>query len=285
MAKSCGPAPGYGSLAKVNNLNIHVWQIGHGIPVVLLHGFMGMAYDWRFNIPEIGKQFSVYALDLPGFGYSDKPLNFDYTSDGYADFLVSFLNANNISRAVLIGNSMGGQIALMACLKFPERVAGLVLIDSGGYPHSVEFLPFKLLTVPVIGEISMALVNRTIIKIMLGKGIYFDGSFATDEVINSYHNVYSTVNARKMPPMIMRTIMKDEAHIASNLSQIKCHTLIIWGAEDKVISPSRAEMFRRDIKNASTLIMPQAGHMPQVEKSEAVNNAVINFVRQCPYGG
>lgn len=279
MGRSCRPALEYGTFTKINNLNIHVLAVGNGMPVVLIHGFMGMAYDWRFNIQELGKHFSVYALDLPGFGYSDKPLNFDYTSDGYADFMASFLNVYSIDRAVLIGNSMGGQIALMACLKFPERVAGLVLIDSGGYPHSVVFLPFKLLKVPVIGEISMAFINRTVVKIMLKRGIYFDGSFATDEVINNCHNVYGTVNARKMPPTIMRKIVKDEVCVASNLKNIKCPTLIIWGAEDKVISPARAEMFRRDIKNASALIIPQAGHMPQVEKSKSVNKAVIDFLR------
>jgi pimeloyl-ACP methyl ester carboxylesterase len=278
MGENCRPEIQRGTFRKINGLNIRVLAAGNGMPVVLIHGFMGMAYDWRFNIQELGKHFSIYALDLPGFGYSDKPLTFDYTSNGYAEFIVSFLNAHRINRAVLVGNSMGGQIALMACLKYPHRVAGLVLVDSGGYPQSVGFLPFKLLKTPVIGEISMALINRTVIKIMLRKGIYFDGSFATDEVINKYNNVYGTVNARRMPPIIMRTIVKDEEYIASNLNNIKCPALIIWGAEDRVISSLRAEMFRRDISNASVVILPQAGHMPQIEKSKAVNKAVIKFL-------
>jgi pimeloyl-ACP methyl ester carboxylesterase len=278
MGRSCRPEVQRVVFRKINNLNTHVLTAGNGMPVVLIHGFMGMAYDWRFNIQQLGKHFSVYALDLPGFGYSDKPLNFDYTSNGYAEFLASFLNAYRIDRAILVGNSMGGQIALMACLKYPERVAGLVLIDSGGYPHSVEFLPFKLLKVPVVGEISMALLNRKVIKIMLSAGIYFDGSFATDEVIDSYYNVYRTANARKMPPRIMRGIVKVEAYIISCLNEVKCPTLIIWGTEDRVISPSRAEMFQRDISNSSVLMVPQAGHMPQVEKSDVVNKALIDFL-------
>jgi pimeloyl-ACP methyl ester carboxylesterase len=278
MGRNRRPAEHCGIFRNINNLNIHVFAAGNGKPVVLIHGFMGMAYDWRFNIQEFGKHFSVYALDLPGFGYSDKPLNFNYSSNGYAEFIASFLNAYNIDRAVLVGNSMGGQIALMTCLKYPDRVAGLVLIDSGGYPHSVEFMPFKLLKTPVIGEFSMALVSRTIIKIMLRRGIYFDGSFATDDVINNYRKVYDSVNARKIPPIVIRRIVKDEVTIASNLGNIKCPVLIIWGAEDKVISPSRAEMFRRDISNASVLTIPQAGHMPQIEKSKTVNNAVIDFL-------
>ena len=278
MARNCQSSTQPGIFTKIDNLNIHVLTAGNGIPVVLIHGFMGMAYDWRFNIDELGKYFLVYALDLPGFGCSDKPLNFDYTSNGYAEFIASFLDLHSIRRSVLVGNSMGGQIALTACLKYPERVAGLVLIDSGGYPRSVEFLPFKLLKVPVIGEISMTLINRTIIKIMLRKGIYFDGSFATDEVITNYYGVYRLVNARKMPPIVMRKIISDEAYVASRLNEIKCPTLVIWGAEDRVISPSRAEMFRRDISGASVMMIPQAGHMPQVEKSKTVNKAIIDFL-------
>jgi pimeloyl-ACP methyl ester carboxylesterase len=268
----------YGTFVKINDLNIHVWEAGSGMPVVLLHGFMGMAYDWRFNIQELGRQFAVYALDLPGFGYSDKQLDFEYTSDSYAEFICAYLNSRNIDRAVLVGNSMGGQIALQACLKYPDRVSGLVLIDSGGYPHSVGFPLFKLLKVPLLGELSMMLVNRAVIRIMLREGIFHDGSFATDEAVGNYYDVYRTVNARKIPPIVIREIMKDEAHIASNLNNIRCPTLIIWGAEDKVISPSRAEMFKSDIENASALIISRAGHMPQVEKSKTVNDAVIGFL-------
>jgi len=267
-----------GTFKKINGLNIHVLNAGNGLPVVLVHGYMGMAYDWRYNIKELGQHFSVYALDLPGFGYSEKPLTFDYTSNGYAEFIISFLDTYRIKRAVLVGNSMGGQIVLMACLKYPERVAGLVLIDSGGYPQSVQFVPFKILKVPVIGEISMALVSRTVIRTMLRRGIYFKSSFVTDEVIDNYYSVYCTVNARKMPPVIMRSVMKDEAGIILHLDEINCPTLIIWGAEDRVISPAKAEMFHRDIKDASLLMVPGAGHMPQVEKSRTVNRALIGFM-------
>jgi pimeloyl-ACP methyl ester carboxylesterase len=263
--------------SRVNNLNIHVCSAGKGTPLLLIHGFMGMIYDWRSNIPELGKRFSVFALDLPGFGYSEKPLSFDYTSSTYAEFIVSFLDLHNIKRVVLVGNSMGGQIALMICLKYPDRVSGLVLIDSGGYPQSVEFLPFRLLKVPVIGEISMALLDRNIIRTMLRKGIYYDGSLVNDEIVDVYNSVYNTANARKMPPRIMRRIMKDEANIASHLSEIRCQTLIIWGANDKVISPSRAKQFHHDIKQAALLMVPEAGHMPHVEQPEIVNKAIVDY--------
>ena len=268
----------YRAFYRIEDLNIRVYSAGSGPPVMLVHGFTGTADDWRSNIPELSKRFSVYAVDLPGFGFSDKPLNFDYTSRGYAKFILNFLDAFHLDRAFLIGNSMGGQIALMTCLKYPKRIGGLVLIDSGGYPGSVEFLPFKLLKIPIIGEISMAIINRTIIGIMLKKGVYFNSSLATKEVIDNYYQVYRMTNARKIPPIVIRNITKDEQYIASNLGDINCPTLVLWGAEDRIISPNKAEMFKRDISGASSLMVPKAGHLPQGEKPKIVNKAIIDFL-------
>ena len=266
------------TFVRVNTLNIHLQSAGKGKPLVLIHGFMGMAFDWRFNITELGKHFSVFAMDLPGFGLSDKPLDFDYSSKGYADFITSFIDVLNVHKVALIGNSMGGQIALMTALEYPGCVSELVLVDSGGYPQSVEFKPFKMLNIPVIGEISMALLNRNIIRIMLREGIYYDASIVTDEIVRTYSSVYDTPNARKIPPLVIRSIMKDESYIASRLNEIKCPALVIWGAEDKVISPTRADMFRQDISQASLLLVQKSGHMPQVEKPDVVNKAIIQFL-------
>ncbi|MCX6005432.1 MAG: alpha/beta fold hydrolase, partial [Chloroflexi bacterium] len=103
------------SFINIADINTHVWEAGAGTPLVMVHGFMGTAYDWRLNINDLSKHFAVKAFDLPGFGYSDKPLDFPYTSAGYAGFLKTFLDAYNIKKAVLVGNSMGGEIALQTC--------------------------------------------------------------------------------------------------------------------------------------------------------------------------
>lgn len=78
-------------------------------------------------------------------------------------------------------------------------------------------------------------------------------------------------------------MIKDEVEVADKFKTIRCPTLIIWGAQDKVISPSWAETFSKDIEEARCLIIEQAGHMPQIEKHEVVNNAMIDFVTQCSH--
>ena len=269
--------PGYGDFINIQGLKIHVWEAGKGEPIILIHGFMSMAYDWRFNMAELSRQFAVYALDLPGFSYSDKPLDFGYTTAAYSRLVLDYMDARNIKSAILAGNSLGGQVALQAGLMQPDRVGGLVLIDLGGYPGSVGFLPFKLLAVPLLGEMAMSLLNAGIVKMMLKTGIFYNAALAEDATVRGYCEVYKTVNARKIPPMVMMGVSRDEARISASLGEIKCRSLIIWGAEDRVISPHCAGMFARDLPRASMLIVEKAGHMPQVERPEAVNKAIADF--------
>ena len=94
---------------------------------------MGTTHNWRFNIEELGKHFQCQRIR------QRKPMDFDYTSKGYARFVIDFMDARKIEKAVLVGNSLGGQIAIKTCLEYTDRVSTLVLIDSGGYPGSVRF--------------------------------------------------------------------------------------------------------------------------------------------------
>jgi pimeloyl-ACP methyl ester carboxylesterase len=269
---------GYGSFISVKDLKIHVWEAGEGYPVILIHGFTGTAYDWRFNIPELAKNYSVHALDLPGFGYSQKPLDFKYDADGYADFVRDFLDQRGIDKAMLAGNSLGGHIALNTCARYPERVSGLVLIDSGGYPGSKKFLLFNLMKKPVLGKLMMRLNSRSTIRQALKNTILYDPAFATEDVISDYYNVYRTSNARKTPPVIVRNMTADESRTPEILKLIQSSTLIIWGEQDKVIPLYWGECFHRDITNSSLVIVPESGHMPQIEQSETVNRAITNFI-------
>jgi pimeloyl-ACP methyl ester carboxylesterase len=238
---------GYGSFVQIGKLKIHVWEMGDGYPVVLIHGFTGTAYDWRFNITTLAKQFWVHAFDLPGFGYSEKPLDFKYNADGYSDFVHSFLDSRGIDKAVLAGNSLGGHVALNTCARYPDRVSGLVLIDSGGYPESKSFLLFNLMKTPILGNLMMQFISPSTIGQALRKNILYDASFATDDVITDYYNVYRTANARKIPPVVVKNMTADEIRTPETVKNIKCPTLIIWGEQDKIIPQKWAEQFKNDI--------------------------------------
>lgn len=270
----------YGSLIPVKNLDIHVWEMGEGYPLILIHGFTGTSYDWRFNLPELAKNFSVHAFDLPGFGYSQKPLNFKYNADGYADFVIDFLDTRGIDKAVLAGNSLGGHVALNTCARYQHRISGLVLIDSGGYPGSKRFLLFNLMKTPVLGKVMMKFISPSAIRQALKNTILYNPSFATEDAVSDYYNVYKTTNARKIPPVVVSNMTDDESKTAKLLEHIECPVLIIWGERDRVIPQYWAGCFNRDIRNSSVIIIPEAGHMPQVEQAEAVNTAIAGFIQK-----
>ena len=124
-----------GTFKEIDGMQIRLEHEGSGPAIILIHGYTSNLYTWRFNTRELAaKGLSVWALDLPGFGYSDKPKDFGYTLADYADFMAKFMDAEAIPKATLVGNSMGGSIAMMTCLMHPDRVERLVLIDSAGYP-------------------------------------------------------------------------------------------------------------------------------------------------------
>jgi len=134
--------------AHVAGTMIHYVQKGSGRPLVLIHGFAGSTYTWRNLIPLLAAGHTVYALDLPGFGLSDKPLRGDYTLAAQSRIVLGFLDQLGVRQATLIGHSMGGVIAALAAAQSPQRVAQLVLIEPGFYhgnaPAFLRYLCFPL---------------------------------------------------------------------------------------------------------------------------------------------
>ncbi len=268
----------YGTFITLDGMKIHMEHEGKGAPIILIHGYTSTLYTWRFNIHELGKEYSVWSVDLPGFGYSDKPKGFDYTLSGYADFMAAFMDAEGIKKAVLVGNSMGGGVAMETYLKHPDRVERLVLVDSMGYPENEGFILFTLMKYPVIGEALMSFNYRWVIKDSLMSGIYYDNTFVTDDVIDSYYNVYKTENGRKAPLWVGRRIDDAKDLNTDRIKTITIPTLVIWGKEDTLIPVAHADYFARDINDAKVAIIPDAGHLPQEEKAEVVNKLISDFV-------
>jgi pimeloyl-ACP methyl ester carboxylesterase len=281
------PVPGtdlvdYGSFEKIDGIEIHLDQDGEGTPVILIHGYTSNLYTWRFNLHVLGRECSVWALDLPGFGYSDKPKDFDYTLSGYADFMAKFMDAAGIDKAILVGNSMGGIVAMTTYLKYPDRVEKLVLIDSDGYPEKegAGFFLFDLMGWPVAGDILMSFNYRWVVKQSLLSGVYYNNVFVTDDVVDSYYNVFKTKNGRKGPLWVGDGVYGKVRFDPEQIKKIAVPTLVIWGKEDTLIPVEDADYFGRDIKGAKVVVIPEAGHLPHEEKADVVNKLILDFVKE-----
>ena len=267
---------------KVGNINTRYWVLGdQGVPVILIHGLGASAEIWQKNVEALAEQYRVYVPDLVGFGRSDKP-SVDYSPSYFTGFINDFMNALNIKRTCLVGNSLGGGIALQYALQFPHKVEKLVLVDSAGLGKEVTF-PLRLMSLPVIGEL-MTRPSR--------KGVYLyfkpavgDPVLLTEDFIDLYYELHSLPGAQKSMLRVLRSISnirggrtKILRTVMARLHTITVPTLIVWGKQDKVLPVRHAYVANEKILNSKVHILDPCGHMPQFERPEEFNRIVLEFL-------
>lgn len=249
-------------------------------PLLLIHG-LGVALEsWQRNLEVLARQHRVFALDVVWFGKSDKPAR-EVTSDYFAEFIAGFMDAVGVRRAVLVGNSMGGMIAVKTALQYPDRVAGLVLVASAGFgPELAWWLRLRtVLAIPILRP------SARTFRYALRQLVY-DPRVVTDEMLQVYVEManqpggwaaYSRVlksgaNWQGLKPAVLNEI-RDKAHA------IRVPTLVIWGQQDRVVPVAHAEIARQRIPNARVHIFDRCGHAPMIEKADEFNTLVSGFVK------
>lgn len=267
-----------GLFIRINSQKIHYVDTGTGSPLVFIHGFGASIYSWRKNLDPISQFHRVCAPDLPGFGYSDKPLDGDYSIDAYADFIIQFMDKLQIKEAVLVGHSLGGGIALLTSLKYPSRVKALILLDAEAYPIT----PPLMLTVaklPVIRSVIHRAIGKWVVRISL-KRSYFNQTLITDNLVDEYYRPFLTENGKVVPIKVLQAMDFEKLQeLPRRYRRIRKRTLIIWGEEDRISPIHLAHKLKKDLPYAKLKIIPASGHLVQEEKPEVVNRAILNFVR------
>jgi pimeloyl-ACP methyl ester carboxylesterase len=263
----------------VDSGRIHYIDSGSGIPLIFIHGFGASMYCWRKNIGPVSEHFRTVALDLPGFGYSEKSLNSDYSLDEYTDVIIEFMDKMQIRDAILVGHSLGGGIALMVTLKYPERVRGLILIDTEAYAISPPFM-LKVAKLPVLNSFIHHAIGEWVIRISLDRS-YYNSSLITDKLVREYYNPFLTENGKAAPIKLLQAMdFTKLGEVALKYKEIRKKSLIIWGANDKISGLHLAHKLRNDLINSQLLIVPQSGHLVQEEQPDIVNRAIINFIKR-----
>ncbi|MDP3030007.1 MAG: alpha/beta hydrolase [Deltaproteobacteria bacterium] len=261
-----------GAFIKVGGVNTHLIRKGKGKPLILIHGIFSSSFVWHKNIDALAEHFDVIALDLKGYGYSDKPADGRYGREDFRQFVLDFMDAIKVNKAVLVGHSWGGGIAMDLALQHPERVEKLVLINSTGYPPEPSFVEW-LLRVPGVGRLILAACDKGTFARILKERVFFDPELVTEEEVEGWMRPYY-VRGAAQAALELRNYHFDMAEEIRNISQ---PTLIIWGKEDKALPAEVAERFRQDIKNSVLQIIPNCGHNPQEEKPEEVNGLIKWF--------
>jgi 4,5:9,10-diseco-3-hydroxy-5,9,17-trioxoandrosta-1(10),2-diene-4-oate hydrolase len=268
----------------IEGIKTRYWQAGEqGSLVVLIHGITRSVEDWQTNMADLATRHRVFALDVLGFGFTDKPTNEEYTISRLARFVLDFMTVLNIPKAHLIGNSLGGTLALECASQAPERVLSLVLADPAGMDKKGNLFEFRLATVPILGEfLTKPSLSGTK---MIGSKAFFDSSKLTEEAI-----VFSTELAR-LPgahSAFLKTLrsfsnfsgFKSEfvEALHKKLPHITAPTLVIWGKHDKFVTVAHAEVLRRLLPNVVVEIWEDCGHVPQFEYPKRFNDTTLKFL-------
>ncbi len=265
-------------------IKINYYEAGQGPPLILLHGFGACAYTWRFLGPALAADHRVFTLDLKGFGLSDKPQDGKYAVRDQAEIVAAFMHARNLQDAVLIGNSMGGAVALMTYFKLreetPARIKGLVLIDSAGYPQKMPWF-VSMARMPVLGTLGARLLSPRFLTGMALRKCYYNREKITDEAIDTYAYYGSLPGAREaVQQTALQIIPPDMAAMIAQYQKIRVPTLIIWGEKDEVVPLAGGRNFKRDIPDSELVILPRCGHIPQEEEPPETRRLIQDFLKK-----
>jgi len=267
----------------VHDQRIAYLDVGAGPPVILIHGFGGSMWQWEQQQHTLSQHFRVLTLDLPGAGLSDKP-EIDYRPDQMLDFFVGFMDAVNIPQATLVGNSMGAGLAIGMALAHPTRVAKLVLID--GLPQHV----MEKLTSPSVRRA----IETSAPSWLVSFGNMLFGGLMTESVLREIvHDqalltpaVIERSNRNRQRPGLINPLMTVrenlplwESGFATRVGEITHPTLVIWGEEDRVFPIAVGDELHQTIKGSRFIRIPKAGHIPQWERPDLVNQELITFIR------
>lgn len=270
---------------KVRNINIAYLDEGSAENVFLLiHGLGTSAKSWIKNIPDLSKEFRVIAVDLPGYGKSDKG-NYKYSMSWYAKVLTEFLTELSIEKATFVGHSMGGQISLVTSLNFPERVNNLILISTAGFEKFTEGEGDWMKSAFTIDLVKDTPTRN--IDVNLRSNFYEtpeDASFFVTDRIQvrgaSDFEDYCYAVTRNVTGMIDEPVLDE-------LKNVKQKTLILFGENDGLIPNSYlhggftkdiASFGHSQIPNSDLVMVPKCGHMMPFEKADIVNKEILKFM-------
>ena len=277
----------------VRGMPVHVRHEGPRnelAPIVLLHGTGASLHTWDGWAAELSKTRRVIRFDLPGFGltgpYSGQWLNEDggrYSLVNYAKFVTATLDALGVAQpVVLAGNSLGGQIAWETAdylrASAPARISKLILVDSAGYDFKAIDMPmaFEAAQVALLSPITENTLPRWLIARDV-RSVYGQPDLVTKELVERYFELALREGNRRALGLRMR---EPRAIAPERIAQITQPTLIIWGGQDRLIPPSNAALFARDIKGAQLVMFDKLGHVPHEEDVAQTVAAVQAFLAQ-----
>jgi pimeloyl-ACP methyl ester carboxylesterase len=249
-------------------------QQGNGeIPLLLLHGFDSSLFEFRRLLPLLSQKNQAFAVDLLGFGFTERDPKLIINPQNISIHLHSFWKTLINQPCILIGTSMGGAAAIDFTLSYPEAVQSLVLIDSAGIapgPILGKFL------VPPFDRWATNFLSNPKVRQGISENAYFDKQLASEDarVCAALH----LEDPNWSQSLIRFTKSGGYGSYKNQLSKIKQNTLILWGENDKILGTKDAAKFKQLIPNAQLKWIPNCGHVPHLEQPQLTANTILEFI-------
>jgi pimeloyl-ACP methyl ester carboxylesterase len=273
----------------VNGLQVHYKMAGQGGPAVfLLHGFGASLFSWREVMAPLAEMGTVIAFDRPAFGLTERPMPGEwgaenpYTPEAQADLTVALLDELGVDKAVLVGHSAGGTIAVLTALRYPERVEALVLVDAaiytqGGTPSWLR----PLLLTPQVRRLGPLLV-RSIVR--WGEAVirtaWDDPDKITVELLSGYKKPLQAENWDRA--LWEFTLASRPLGLVAQLDEIQVPALVITGDNDLIVPTEESARLAGELPSSDLVVIRDCGHVPQEEKREEFLQALTDFLGKPP---
>ncbi len=251
----------------INGVKLYYEVHGEGVPVVFTHGFAGTTWMWHQQAPVLSKKYKFIVWDMRGHGQSQSPPSASqYSVDIVVDDLYQFLRSLNVERAVVGGLSMGGYLSLRFYMSHPEMVMALVLMDTGpGYRNTERMAEWNEDV-----ERRAKLLDQNI------EAFADDPSTISLDTYTPRHLMLKQ-NPVGLAHMARRVMAQHDTKVIPMLGDIKVPALVLVGERDMPFLKS-SEYMAKAIPDAEYVVIPNAGHAPNLDNAEAFNKAVLDFL-------
>jgi len=259
-----------------NGCRIHYLDEGSGDVIVFLHGSGPGASgysNFKQNFPEFVKAgYRCLVIDLVGYGFSDKPDDLDYTLSFFVECVIQTLDAIDIDRFSLVGNSLGGAIALGLTLDFPERVEKLILMAPGGLSELREYQAMPGMQKMFKVFESSASITPETMRDLFANNLMFDPAHATDDLVEERMQIMNIMNPHVMATMRVPVL-------TSRLKEIQNDTLVFWGADERMMPESGVTTLIDNMSNLRLIIVTKCGHWVMTEHRDMFNRTSLDFIK------
>lgn len=273
------PVPEGAYATLPNGYRIHYLEAGprdgHSAPVVFLHGSGSGACghsNFKGNYPVIAEAgYRAIVPDLIGYGYSDKPDDVEYPLSFFVECVAQTLETIGVDNYTLVGNSLGGAIAMGLALAHPERVSNLILMAPGGLNDLPDYMEM-----PGMAELFKVFgadepITEAGMKDLFVNAFVFDPACVDDQLVHERHQLMQLQN-----PQVIQTMQVP--NMCEDLHNISCPTLALWGLDEQMMPESGILRLARGVPDCRTELVPRCGHWLMIEHRDFFNRACLDFL-------